>query len=514
MGSLIQKAASVSGLTLASRLLGVVRDALIAWCFGASPASDAFFIAFRPFDLLRKMFSDGILSISFVPEFSRYLSRGERREAFAMFRSALFLVSAAGAALTIIGMIAAPFLVRCFVPGYAGTESLGLTAMLFRVMVPYLCCVLAIALCMGVLNALGNFHAPAATPIWLNAAIIGTTLAGAAWLDIGIVAAAVGVTLGGGIQLAFQIPFLVRAGLFRSLGGGRPGLRQWVRIHPGVSRAAKVMVPCMVGAAAFQINLVVTGLLAAMLAPGCVTFLYYADRLVQFPLALFGISVSTVLLPRIAACADPDPGQMARVFENGARMVLFLTIPAMAGIMALDRPIVSVLFGRGAFGPAAQASTAQCLFYLATGLGAAAASRVFVTLYYALSQVRVPFWAGLSSLGTNLVLSLVLMPAMGVAGLALAPALAAVAGLGVLVAGMPGVVDLARLMVCACRSLFLSGIMYVLVRQTSDILIPEGAGFLVQGAGLGGCILLGAAVFAGLALVVARSDLVMLRGSG
>jgi len=468
-----RKAISISSITLVSRILGMVRDALIAFVFGASLVSDAFFIAFRPFDLARKMMADGILSISFVPVFSGYLARNQKDQAVSMFLSACFMVSVFSALLVSFGIYLAPLIIHFLTPGYpAGTYAHTLAVLLLKIMLPYMLVVLMVALSMGVLNSLGNFYIPSATPIFLNLIIITGAWFFADYFSPPVLVLAVGVTLGGLVQLAFQLPWLYRAGMLKG---------RFVFFHPGMIRSIKTLIPSMIGAAAFQVNVLVAGLLASKLLPGSVSFLYYAERLVQFPLALFAASVATVLLPMLSArAAVQDMDGMGSTFESGVRLVFFLTIPAMAGIMALNRPIVSLLFGRGAFDAAAIAQTGDCLFFLVAGLWAMAGTRLFVTFHFALSNIRLPFIAGLLSICVNLCLAGFLAKTMGVTGLALCVALSSMTGF--LFLALCSAVNLGVLVVSACRALFISGIMTILVRWIWGFW--ESGTQWVQGGGL------------------------------
>ncbi len=487
MVKLFHKAVSISALTLVSRILGVIRDGLIAFVFGASLVTDIFFIAFRPFDLLRKMVSDGILSISFVPVFSKYLVLGRKDQAIAMFYSALLLISAFSAVVVTLGISFAPLVIDILAPGYGGdTYAQTLAALLLKLMLPYIFTILIVALSMGVLNSVGNFHIPAATPILLNLTIIGTTLFFSDWFEPKILVLGAGVTLGGIAQLCLQIPYLFRCGMF---------IRHRFQIfHSGIIRAGKTLLPSMIGAAAFQINILVAGLMATTLVPGSVSFLYYAERLVQFPLALLVTSVSTVFLPLLSGkAATRNLNEIQPAFETGVRLVFFLTIPAMAGIMALNRPIVALLFGRGAFGSVAIAQTGDCLFYLVSGLWAVAGTRLFVTFQYALSNIRLPFFAGLLTIASNLMLSGLLVGSMGVSGLALSIALSSALGFIFLMIRSRTGLGLDRLWVCACRALFISGIMAVLVRWLGTFWLSGGS--LVQGIGLFATIAAGVSFF-------------------
>ena len=335
MTHFIKKAASISSITLVSRILGMTRDAVIAFIFGAGIVSDAFFIAFRPFDLIRKMMSDGILSVSFIPLFAEQFAQNKKDQAVAMFLNALFFISIAGALLVGFGTYFAPFLVDFFAPGYgAGSYSHTLSCLLFRIMTPYVFIIFFVALSMSVLHARANFYVPAATPILLNLCMITAAVLFADSFEPKILVLAVGVTTGGIVQLLFQLPSLAKLGMF--------DFKCVVRMHSGVKKAFIRLGPSMIGAAAFQINLMVAGLTASTLDPGAVSYLNYAERLVQFPLALVASPVATVLLPMLSAltgtgCVDKEthagirPGFMlfdqtqdaGLVFEAGVRMVFF-----------------------------------------------------------------------------------------------------------------------------------------------------------------------------------------------
>ncbi|WDP86698.1 MAG: murein biosynthesis integral membrane protein MurJ [Desulfobacter sp.] len=476
MVSFFRKAASISGITLCSRILGMIRDALIAFVFGASLTSDVFFIVFRPFDLLRKMMSEGLLSVSFIPVFSSYLACGRKDQAVSMFLSAVFIIVSLSAGMICLGFYFAPAIIKLLAPGYAqDLYAVTLGALLFKIMLPYLLTILGVALSMGGLNSLGSFHVPAFIPVLLNLTMIGAALFLADKFHPKILALGVGVTLGGIAQLVFHLPSLIK---FKMLD-----FKHFVFFHPGVIQTLKNIIPSMVGAAAFQVNILVAGLWASTLIPGAVSFLYYAERLVQLPLALFAVSLSTVFFPLLAGrAATQSLGLVQPAFEAGIRLVFFLTIPAMAGIMALNRPIVAVLFGRGAFDSLAVAHTGRCLFFLAAGLWAVAGTRIFASFHQALSNVWLPFAAGMVTIVTNLCLVRVLADVLGVEGLALSVCLSSVAGFIILLIGSLAHIRLTRILVSACRAVFISGIMFFLVRWIWTFWM-QGT-MIVQAAGL------------------------------
>ena len=453
--SLVKNTASVSGFTLVSRVFGVIRDAMIAMVIGTSAQSDAFFIAFRPFDLLRKLFSDGIFSISFVPQFSRYLKTGRRQEAVSMVFSWLIILSALGVFLVVSAVLLAPWILRVMAPGFApGSEQYAAALVLFRIMLPYVFIIMVISLCMGVLNTLGNFSVPGITPLVFNLVVILFTLSAIGYFDMPVTGIALGVVFGGVVQLVLQVPFMVRSGMLKPA--------RFVLCHPGVVHSAGKMIPCMVGAAPYQVNILMVSFFASHLPEGSVSYLYYADRLVQFPMALIAVSFSIVLLPFFSKKAvNEKVDDIVPVFDTGVRLVIFAAIPAMAGLMALNGPIVGLLFGQGAFGGHAAAWTAQCLFFLAAGLWAFIGSRVFVTLHYAVGSFRYPFYAGVLSICANLVFASVLTGPMGITGLALSVSLSSAAGFVHLIFRPPAQIRFSRvqMVISACRALFISAIM-------------------------------------------------------
>ncbi|MBF0204196.1 MAG: hypothetical protein HQK67_07745 [Desulfamplus sp.] len=276
---MIKDAGIVGTLTVSSRILGFVRDSIIAMFLGAGIYSDAFFTAFRIPDLFRKLFSDGVLSISFIPIFTQILTRKSRKDAFDMARSALFLTA-------IVGVIALLFFI--ILTNFLFIES-DLTIKLSNIMMPYVLSICIMSIFMGVLNSMGHFGAPAAAPILLNLTIIFSVTLFSPLSDQPAVIIAWGVTAGGILQLAVQIPFILKKG-FKFRG-------QITLFHPDTMRAFKMMLPALAGTGHYQINMLVATIMASSMtstfAQGSVSYLYYADRLVQFPLGLFTFSVST-----------------------------------------------------------------------------------------------------------------------------------------------------------------------------------------------------------------------------
>jgi len=422
------KAAGIVGAaTLLSRILGFVRDVIVAWFFGAGLAADAFFVAFRIPNLLRRLFAEGSLTISFIPVFTEYLSRNGREEAYGLARSACWLLSLVLAVVAVAGILLSPLIVKVIAPGFLSSpEKFDLTVLLTRIMFPYIFFIGLVALCMGVLNALGHFAAPALAPVLLNLAIISTVVLLSPHLEKPAVGLAIGVIIGGVLQLGLQIPFLIRKG-FRLLVRGP-------LYHPAIKRIALLMTPAVFGAAVYQINIFVGTLLASLLPEGSVSYLYYADRLVQFPLGVFGIALATAVLPSLSRQATvKDMEGLRTSFAYALKLVFFITIPAMTGLIVLKEPIVRLLFQRGAFNVATTYFTAEALFYYAVGLWAFSGVRIVVSTFYALQDTKTPVKMAVISLLVNIILSLLLMGPMRHSGLALATSLAAAVNLFLLI---------------------------------------------------------------------------------
>lgn len=425
------KAAGVVGLaTLFSRILGFVRDVVVAWFFGAGLAADAFFVAFRIPNLLRRLLAEGSLTISFIPVFTEHHYRRGEEDAFMLARSAWWLLTIILAAVAVFGILLSPFIVRIIAPGFLSSpEKFDLTVLLTRIMFPYIFFIGLVALSMGILNALGHFAAPALAPLFLNVAMIGSVLLLSSHLEKPSVGLAIGVIIGGVLQLALQMPFLVRKGfhvLVRS-----------PLYHTAIKRIALLMTPAVFGAAVYQMNIFVGTILASLLPEGSVSYLYYADRLVQFPLGVFAIALATAVLPSLSKyAAMSDMEGLRSSFSYALRLVFFITIPAMAGLIILREPIVRLLFQRGAFDPATTQLTAAALLYYAVGLWAFSGIRIVVSAFYALQDTKTPVKIAVVSLIVNIFLSVSLMEPMKHGGLALATSLASAVNLILLITSL------------------------------------------------------------------------------
>jgi putative peptidoglycan lipid II flippase len=427
----VARAAGVVGAaTLLSRIFGYVRDMVLASFFGAGMAADAFIAAFRIPNLLRRLFGEGSLSIAFVPVFTETMIKGDRAEAFRLAVSGLKLLLVCLSVVALIGVAAAPLIVHILAPGFAHwPQKMALTVTLTRVMFPYIVLIGLVALCMGVLNVLGHFAAPAIAPVLLNLAMIAAVVTVSRFShsqSVRAVGLAAGVLLGGLLQLALQLPYLVKH-----------GVRFWKAsglLHPGMKKIGILMLPTIFGAAVYQINILVGTLLASLLPQGSVSYLYYADRLVQFPLGIFAQAAATAVLPSLSRQATVgDHTAMGATFGQAVSLVLFFTIPAMVGLIVLRHPIVALLFKHGAFDAHAAQLTSDALLYYALGLWAFAAVRIVVSAFYAMQDTRTPVKTATVSIGANILLGLVLMGPMRHDGLALATSLASMINLALLV---------------------------------------------------------------------------------
>ncbi|PWU17376.1 MAG: murein biosynthesis integral membrane protein MurJ [Candidatus Rokuibacteriota bacterium] len=403
--------------TLASRILGYARDIVIAHAFGAGPVTDAFFVAFRVPNLLRRLLAEGALSTSVVPVFSASLTR-DGAVAFARMVRA---VAGAGlitlSAVSLLGIALAPIIVAIMAPGWRTDPALfDLAVQLTRVMFPYLLLVGLAALAMGVLNAHHRFFTAALSPVVLNVAMIASVLVLSQRVSPAIMALAVGVLAGGLGQFAVQLPEVRRVGVPL-----RPAL-EWS--HPAVRDIASRLWPAAFSLAAVQVTVVVNTLLASLLPSGTVSYLYYADRVMEFPLGVFGIALATAALPSMAAqAARRDHAALRATVGFALRLSAFIAVPAAVGLAALSGPIVRLLFQRGEFGAAEAALTAQALVGYAVGLPAFSATRIAAQTFYALGDVRTPVYVGFVSVAANVMMAIALMWPLEHVGLALASSL-------------------------------------------------------------------------------------------
>jgi len=416
---LLRSVSVIGAATLASRILGFVRDIVMARAFGAGPMTDAFFVAFRIPNLLRRLLAEGAISTAVIPIFTEYLERADRAEFARMIRAVTGVATVVLCVVSGLGMMAAPWMVRVMAPGWSDDPGLiGLAGKLTTLMFPYLLLVGLAALAMGALNAQHRFFTAALGPAMLNIAMIASVLALAGRMSPPVLSLVVGVLVGGAGQLLVQLPELARLGVPL-----RPSV-EWT--HPAIRMIAGRLWPAVFALAAVQVTVLVNTLLASLLPEGTVSYLYYADRVMEFPLGVFGIALATAVLPRMAGqAARREHRALIDMLGFSLRLSTFVALPAAVGLIALGRPIVSLLFERGQFTAADAVATTQALAGYAFGLPAFSASRIGAQTFFALGDTRTPVWAGLVSVAANIVFALLLMWPLRHAGLALATSLSA-----------------------------------------------------------------------------------------
>ncbi len=422
----IASAAGVVGMaTLLSRVLGFVRDMAIAWLFGAGMLADAFFVAFRIPSTLRELLGEGALSAAFVPAFTRTATRDGRQAAWDLASVVMGTLVVVLAAVSLLGVLFAPAIVWALAPGPGFSDipgKIALTTQLLRIMFPYIFLIGLAALFMAILNSLGHFLTPALSPTVLNVAIIVAALGIAPGASNPVLPLAIAVLVGGAGQLLIQVPAAVAR-------GWRPRLRV-APDDPRVQEIARLMAPGVGGLAITQINFFVGTFLASFLAEGSVAALTYGFRLVQFPIGVVGVAIATGALPVMAASfAKENVGEMKETLQGSLRLALFLTLPAMVGLIVFRLPIMHVLFERGAFTRSVTVLTADILLAYTVGLVFYISNRILAPAFYAMHDTWTPMRMGMLAVGVNLTGSILLMQHLGAAGLALATAVASATNL-------------------------------------------------------------------------------------
>jgi len=423
----VVEAAGVIGVaTLLSRILGFVRDMVLARLFGAGAAADAFFVAYRIPNLLRELFAEGSMSAAFIPVFSEYLTKRTKRDAWELASAAFTTLLTILTGVCLLGILAAPWIVSLIAPGFSGNaERQALTVLLTRIMFPYLLFIGLAALAMGVLNSVRSFAAPAFSPVLFNIAIIASAFLLAPLFAEPILAVAVGVVIGGFAQFLSQMPALQKAGL---LFGWRFNFA-----HEGVRRIGWLMAPALIGLSVTQINILVSTILASYF-PGGPTYLFYGMRLIHFPLGIFGVALATALLPSLATqAAKGELDALRGTLGFGLRLIFFVIFPAMVGLILLRIPIVHLFFEHGRFTAVDTQGTAAAVLAYAVGLWAFAGVRIVVSAFYSLQDTRTPVKVAAAALSANVALSLFLMGPLRHAGLALATSVSAVLNMVMLV---------------------------------------------------------------------------------
>ena len=417
--NLLKAAASVSGMTFLSRLTGFVRDTLLAILFGAGVAMDAFVVAFRIPNLLRRLFAEGAFSQAFVPVLGEYRSRNGDEQTRAFAAHVLGLLAAALFVATFIGIVAAPAIVYLTAGGFAkDADKFALTVTMTRICFPYIFFISLVSFAAGLLNTYGAFKGPAFTPVLLNVSFIAFALFAAPHFERPIVALAWGVFFGGLAQLLFQIPFLKRIGML--------AMPRWNPRDEAVLRILRLMAPAAFGVSVAQVSLVINTHIASRLGDGPVSWLYFADRLMEFPSALLGVALGTVLLPALVRHHSAEDGPAySQLLDWGLRMSLVFALPAALALAMLAVPLVATLFWHGAFTQNDVIMTRHALIAYAAGLAGIILVKVLAPGFYAKQNIRTPVKVAIATLAVTQLLNVAFVPWLGHAGLALAISLGA-----------------------------------------------------------------------------------------
>lgn len=415
--NIARSATVVSAATVLSRVLGFVRDAAIAYVFGAGTNSDAFFVAFRISNLLRRLVGEGALTSSFVPIFTEELAlKGEeraRRLSSSVFTLFIFVL----AILTFLGMIFSEWLVRVMTPGFTVDPiKFMLTVNLTRLMFPYMLFIGLMAIAMGVLNSLKHFSTPALAPVFLNMAMILCIFVLTPFLDIPVYSLAYGVLIGGFLQFAMQMPALRSRGMtpFPSFNFN----------DPAIKKIFLLMGPAAFGVGVYQMNVLVTTWFASKLPEGAVSYLFYSGRIMELPIGVFSVSMATAVLPSLSEhAARNEWTEFKGSLSFAVRLVNFVTIPATVGLLLMSYPIIEILFRRGEFGGTAAVETSVTLMYYAAGLVPISACRLLSSVFYSLKDTVTPVWTAVVAFVFNIVFCILLVGPLKHGGLALATSL-------------------------------------------------------------------------------------------
>ena len=417
--NLLKALATVGSMTLMSRILGFVRDTIVARAFGASLYTDAFFVALKLPNLLRRLFAEGAFSQAFVPILAEYKNRRGAEDTRRLVDQVASALTLALLAVTLLGILAAPAVVWISAPGFAeDPEKFRLTARLLRITFPYITFISLVALAAGILNTWSRFSVPAFTPVLFNVCLIVAALFLAPWFHPPILALAVGVVAGGVLQLALQIPFLRNIGMLPRLT---------LRItDPGVHRILKLMGPATLGVSVAQISLLINTIFASFLATGSVSWLYYADRLMEFPTGMLGVALGTILLPSLAKhYADKNPQEYSRLLDWGLRLTLLLALPAAVALAVLAVPLICSLFLYGKFDAQDLWMTREALLAYSVGLLGLIFVKVLAPGFYARQNIKTPVKVALLTLAATQLMNLAFIGPLKHAGLALSIGLAA-----------------------------------------------------------------------------------------
>ncbi|HCH5587052.1 TPA: murein biosynthesis integral membrane protein MurJ [Vibrio parahaemolyticus] len=497
---LLKSGMIVSAMTLISRVLGLVRDVVVANLMGAGASADVFFFANKIPNFLRRLFAEGAFSQAFVPVLTENHAQGEMDKTRELIARAAGTLGVIVSIVTVLGVLGSGVVTALFgfgwfldwMHGGPAAEKFELASLMLKITFPYLWFITFVALSGAILNTLGKFAVSSFTPVFLNVMIIL-----AAWFispqmsqpEIGL---AIGVFLGGLVQFLFQIPFLIKAGVMV-----KP---KWGWRDPGVVKIRTLMIPALFGVSVSQINLLFDTFIASFLQTGSISWLYYSDRLLEFPLGLFGIAIATVILPALSRKhVDSQSEGFAHTMDWGVRMVTLLGIPAMLGLMALAKPMLMVLFMRGAFSPQDVHQASLSLLAYASGLLNFMLIKVLAPGYYSRQDTKTPVKYGIIAMVTNMVFNAIFAYFYGYVGLAIATALSAFVNMALLYRGLhiAGVYQITKRTVFFIVRLVVAGAAMVaaILWQLEDMSVWLEWSFAHRSGMLGMLIGLGAAVY-------------------
>jgi putative peptidoglycan lipid II flippase len=492
--NLLRALATVSSLTMVSRVLGYARDFFIARVFGASLLTDAFFVAFKIPNLLRRMFAEGAFSQAFVPILAEHKNRNPQ-EVKGLIDRVATLLALALALTAALGVAVAPLIVYVTAPGFAADPGkFELTVALLRITFPYIFFISLVALAAGILNTWSRFAIPAITPALLNVSFIVGAAFLAGYFDPPVLVLAWAVFVGGLLQLALQVPVLLRLGL----------LPRW-RLdfsHPGVRRVLLLMAPAAFGVSVSQVSLLINQIFASFLPTGSVSWLYYADRLMELPAGVLGVALGTILLPSLSKThADADSAEYSRLLDWGLRMTVLLALPAAAALAVLALPLIATLFQYGRFGVEDAAMTRQALVAYSAGLLGLILVKILAPGFYARQDVKTPVKIGLWTLLATQAMNFAFVGSLRHAGLALAIGLGACLNAGLLYWFLrkrniyePQAGWTAFLLKVLAAAAFMAVVLFTTMGEASWWL---GAAWYQRVAATAGLVVLGTAAYAG-----------------
>lgn len=497
---LLKSGMIVSAMTLISRVLGLVRDVVVANLMGAGASADVFFFANKIPNFLRRLFAEGAFSQAFVPVLTESHAQGDMDKTRELIARAAGTLGVIVSIVTILGVLGSGVVTALFgfgwfldwMHGGPAAEKFELASVMLKITFPYLWFITFVALSGAILNTLGKFAVSSFTPVFLNVMIIL-----AAWFispqlsqpEIGL---AIGVLLGGLVQFLFQIPFLIKAGVMV-----KP---KWGWRDPGVVKIRTLMIPALFGVSVSQINLLFDTFIASFLQTGSISWLYYSDRLLEFPLGLFGIAIATVILPALSRKhVDAHSEGFAHTMDWGVRMVTLLGIPAMLGLMVLAKPMLMVLFMRGEFSPQDVHQASLSLLAYASGLLNFMLIKVLAPGYYSRQDTKTPVKYGIIAMVTNMVFNAIFAYFYGYVGLAIATALSAFVNMALLYRGLhiAGVYQITKRTVLFIVRLVIAGAAMVaaILWQLEDMSVWLGWSFAHRSGVLGMLVGLGAVVY-------------------